>query len=941
MFPPKRFKYEEGSSNGPPMSLMSKSHQHIGGRDRRNNSNHVSRRTNLVNQKGHIKRGRAINNPRRNPRKKKSDEICKMFMQGKCQKTAENCLYSHDAVPPKMMELCKFYLFERCAKRDKCLYLHKEFPCKYFHTGNKCVDSAEACKFSHEPLSDDTRGILLKHLESAPKEILGEFPRLTREVAASVVFNVEAKNKGWLDDSSKKRFESNLEESENENMLSQDTASEKSDNTDKQKIKEINNEMEVDELDETKMSKSSEEKREDEVKRKRKSRWETEPENSSSSSTSEGKQNHFSAVPFPINTSGIVPPGYGCPNFSEKFKGTEVQNFLKKQREGKIEPEIESPDEKEDIEIKQTPVPASIPGKRLNQGFQHQSQFKGGNNFQGRNSNFINGPNSNFNNSPNFMGNSHKQNFNGPNPNFNGPPNQNFVGPPNQNFNNGPPNQNFNGPPNQNFNGPPTQNFNGPPNQNFNGPPNQNFNGPPNQNFNGPPNQNFNGPNHNFNGPNQNYNGPPNQNYNGSNQNFNGPPNQSYNNTGPQSYTAPYNNYNGPPNTFNGPRSHNNFNGPRFSGDFRGGNRGGRFNNRNNFRGGRSGRGQQHNYNQRGHFFGGSGSNASNSGWNNGPQWNNSDNYNQNQYNEDDSYYENEDDEYHAEESAKTSENKPEIVPDKVAPEPLLQPLIPPIVKEPEESKTPLQRDPRANRDPRARRDPRKRDSPVHTPSSSAVVDEAEKERRILDLDISAFSELEIPSLNQEDEDEEDESSHGLPFKPNTLQGVAKEIDASILSRPSIDYILRPLSLEKPDYTEIIHQHHIPASQISQDPRLRRYSDKPPLKLTHNKQPSTTPVEPPSDVYNPKRDLIQQKCQNSTTPTNPASGEGGAYSPSQDIQDMYGKKGGSNYYKSPQQEDVYNPRKDLNADYGYQQGYKSGSNRSDPRMNRRDPRRRD
>ena len=52
-------------------------------------------------------------------------------------------------------------------------------------------------------MSDVTRNILLKHLEAAPKEILGDFPRLTREAAVTLVFQTEAKNKGWLEDEGK------------------------------------------------------------------------------------------------------------------------------------------------------------------------------------------------------------------------------------------------------------------------------------------------------------------------------------------------------------------------------------------------------------------------------------------------------------------------------------------------------------------------------------------------------------------------------------------------------------------------------------------------------------------------------------------------------------------------------------------------------------------
>ena len=135
--------------------------------------------------------------------KKCSAEICKQYMLGKCPKSPERCPYSHDCEPPKIMELCKFYLLERCAKKEKCLYLHKGFPCKYFHTGHRCMDDAESCKFSHDHLNDITRNILLKHLEAAPKEILGDFPRLTREAALALVFQTEAKHRGWLEEEGK------------------------------------------------------------------------------------------------------------------------------------------------------------------------------------------------------------------------------------------------------------------------------------------------------------------------------------------------------------------------------------------------------------------------------------------------------------------------------------------------------------------------------------------------------------------------------------------------------------------------------------------------------------------------------------------------------------------------------------------------------------------
>jgi hypothetical protein len=107
-------------------------------------------------------RGRALDRPKRPERREpKSDVICAYFMQGKCQKSGEDCNFSHDATPPRKMELCKFWMMECCAKKEKCLYLHNDFPCKYFHTGLVCRQG-DRCKFSHQPLSEGTKGVLLK-----------------------------------------------------------------------------------------------------------------------------------------------------------------------------------------------------------------------------------------------------------------------------------------------------------------------------------------------------------------------------------------------------------------------------------------------------------------------------------------------------------------------------------------------------------------------------------------------------------------------------------------------------------------------------------------------------------------------------------------------------------------------------------------------------------
>lgn len=93
----------------------------------------------------------------------------------------------HRSNGPRKMELCKFYLMDCCAKREKCLYMHSDFPCKYYYLGLKCKEQ-DKCLFSHgDPLTDELRVILLKHLETAPQEILGDFPRINRESAVKMV----------------------------------------------------------------------------------------------------------------------------------------------------------------------------------------------------------------------------------------------------------------------------------------------------------------------------------------------------------------------------------------------------------------------------------------------------------------------------------------------------------------------------------------------------------------------------------------------------------------------------------------------------------------------------------------------------------------------------------------------------------------------------------
>lgn len=92
----------------------------------------------------------------------------------------------------RKMEICKFYLLDCCVKRSICKYMHSEFPCKYFHLGLDCQNE-KPCKFSHgKALSEEMTQALARHIAAAPKAILGNFRRYSRDKALAMI---EAKNR--------------------------------------------------------------------------------------------------------------------------------------------------------------------------------------------------------------------------------------------------------------------------------------------------------------------------------------------------------------------------------------------------------------------------------------------------------------------------------------------------------------------------------------------------------------------------------------------------------------------------------------------------------------------------------------------------------------------------------------------------------------------------
>ncbi|XP_034543891.1 uncharacterized protein LOC117815974 isoform X2 [Notolabrus celidotus] len=96
--------------------------------------------------------------------------LCKHFLWGKCVKGDECQLEHVQGYNDLVKEVCKFYVQGTCMKGESCPYMHKSFPCKFFHRRGKCFQG-ENCKFSHEPLNDLTNNLLDQALKRENDQI--------------------------------------------------------------------------------------------------------------------------------------------------------------------------------------------------------------------------------------------------------------------------------------------------------------------------------------------------------------------------------------------------------------------------------------------------------------------------------------------------------------------------------------------------------------------------------------------------------------------------------------------------------------------------------------------------------------------------------------------------------------------------------------------------
>ena len=111
-------------------------------------------------------------------------------------KTEDECPFAHSGSVDKKPEMCKFYLNAHCAKGKACIFMHEEYPCKFFHLGMTCYSGSD-CKFSHAPLDAVTGPMIekvsaqlfsvLKKIRRAVMDGLNDFSQLGERVGRSGV----------------------------------------------------------------------------------------------------------------------------------------------------------------------------------------------------------------------------------------------------------------------------------------------------------------------------------------------------------------------------------------------------------------------------------------------------------------------------------------------------------------------------------------------------------------------------------------------------------------------------------------------------------------------------------------------------------------------------------------------------------------------------------
>ncbi|XP_065654268.1 uncharacterized protein LOC101235045 isoform X4 [Hydra vulgaris] len=70
----------------------------------------------------------------------------------------DQCRFSHKIEIDKRIELCKFYVVGACRKENNCLFMHEQWPCRFYHVLKSC-NKGSSCKYSHEDMTPEVKKV--------------------------------------------------------------------------------------------------------------------------------------------------------------------------------------------------------------------------------------------------------------------------------------------------------------------------------------------------------------------------------------------------------------------------------------------------------------------------------------------------------------------------------------------------------------------------------------------------------------------------------------------------------------------------------------------------------------------------------------------------------------------------------------------------------------
>lgn len=103
--------------------------------------------------------------------------FCLDHLIGRCN---NQCDKWHQMRHQRLFGVCKFYINDRCANGDSCVFMHEEFPCRFYYLDLKHPQSmdADTCRFKHGgPLSERLRLYFKRQIEIWVKKITQNTPQ--------------------------------------------------------------------------------------------------------------------------------------------------------------------------------------------------------------------------------------------------------------------------------------------------------------------------------------------------------------------------------------------------------------------------------------------------------------------------------------------------------------------------------------------------------------------------------------------------------------------------------------------------------------------------------------------------------------------------------------------------------------------------------------------